>query len=76
MSICVASPWPYHQLMKMRGLFTYCATLAKKTGSLKGPFGSSVQNEITVGNCCLLRVQTGDQGKCFEIYVEADLFKS
>ena len=75
-SIFAASSWPCHELMNMGDLFTYCTTLAKQTGSLKEAFASSIQDEITVGNCCLLRVQTGDQGKCFEIFGEPDLLKS
>ena len=71
--------YAYHQLMNMHDHFTlaYCVTLAKQT-VLEGGFifSSSVQHEITVGKWCLIRVQTGDQGKCFEIYGKADFFQS
>ena len=56
----------------MHDHFTYCVTLAKQT-VLEGGFSSSVQHEITVGKWCLIRVQTGDQGKCFEIYGKSRL---
>ena len=75
LSICAPSPWPYHQLMNMHDHFTYCVTLAKQT-VLEGGFSSSVQHEITVGKWWLIRVQTGDQEKCFETYGKADFFQS
>ena len=64
MSICAPSPWPYHQLMNMHDHFSYCMTLAKQT-VIEGGFSSSLQHKITVGKWCSIRVQTGDQGKCF-----------
>ena len=56
----------------MHDHFTYCVTLAKQT-VLEGGFSSSVQHEITVGKWCLIIVQTGYQGKCFEIYGKSRL---
>ena len=76
MSICAPSPWSYHQLMNMHDHFTYCVTLATQP-SLKEALAQAFSTRYsTAGKWCLIRFQTEDQGKCFEIDGKTDLFQS